>query len=475
MAGWTVVQEPPKSIPDGWTPVAEKSPDKETGVLAGIKRNTVGVVSGLYHAFTDPPTEQEKSDLLQKIREENHAGEHIPEDLATNPSRATLAYHRLIDAPAGYLQKKGADETTAAKELLSSGEAWHAANLYASGLTDKGLSAVPLFGPWVNSVAQRAEKGDISGAATDLAAAVTAENIPAAAKAISPKVAKALDVSAAKNYEDVLNPTKQTTKFQTQKITPQLLEERPVALTRKGLAEKAGAQAEAAGQQIESTVQNLQGTMRTQPIVQGLQNLKATNQVNGVSLRPEVDAAIDSVSQQIQGMGTDISLQDAVKARRILDSAVAEAKGYQGAQLSDASMAAVRREAANSIRSELAQASPELAAVNQKFHFWNTLNDVLEQTIQRKTGQAPLLREMIGNAAAGGAGLASAGLKGAGTYGGAMYVLGKAFRSTAWKTTSAATKAAIADALVSGNFSGVADLAGKAVLGGQMAAEGQDQ
>jgi hypothetical protein len=73
-----------------------------------------------------------------------------------------------------------------------------------------------------------------------------------------------------------------------------------------------------------------------------------------VSLRPEVDSAINSVSDQISAMGSDISLQDAVKARRILDQAVAEAKGYQGAQLSDSGMAAIRKETANSIRSELA-------------------------------------------------------------------------------------------------------------------------
>jgi len=36
----------------------------------------------------------------------------------------------------------------------------------------------------------------------------------------------------------VLNPTKQTTKYQTQKIMPQLLQERPIAMTRKGLAKR---------------------------------------------------------------------------------------------------------------------------------------------------------------------------------------------------------------------------------------------
>jgi hypothetical protein len=152
-----------------------------------------------------------------------------------------------------------------------------------------------------------------------------------------------------------------------------------------------------------------------------------------VSLRPEVDSAIDAVSQQMQKMGPDVSLQDAVKARRILDSAASEAKGYQGAQLSDASMAAIRKEAVNSIRSELAQASPNLAAVNAKFHFWNSLNDVLEQTIQRKTGQVGALSK-VETVVAGAGGLAHGGLSGATGYAAAVNFLGKAIRSAGWNT-----------------------------------------
>ena len=40
--------------------------------------------------------------------------------------------------------------------------------------------------------------------------------------------------SAQKNYEDMLNPTKLSTKYQTQKMMPQLLGERPNAMTRQG-------------------------------------------------------------------------------------------------------------------------------------------------------------------------------------------------------------------------------------------------
>jgi hypothetical protein len=429
------------------------------------------MVAGLYHAFVDPPTDQEKAQLMQKVQAEKdwqtahgYDPNQVDESVATDPSRVTLAYHRLIDAPAGALAQKGTNEQAAAKDLLSKGQTWKGSNQYLSGATDRLLSAVPMAGPWLNSVAQRAESGDISGAATDVASAVAYSKAPEIMRAtgVPDKLAEFFKSSAQKNYEDVLNPTRVDTKYQTQKIMPQLLEESPIAMTRKGLAAKAAGQADIAGQQIEQTVSGLQGTMNTQPVIDGLQNLKKSFQVNGVSLRPEVDNAIDAVSQQMQALGPDISLQDAVKARRILDDAVAEVGGYQGKPLSDTSLANIRKATANSIRGELGQASPDLAAVNAKFHFWNTLNDVLEQTMQRKTGQVGALPKME-TVIAGAGGLAHSGLSGAAAYAGAISLLGKVMRSTAWKTVSAATKSGIADALTSGDFGTVRSL----LLGGQ--------
>jgi hypothetical protein len=218
------------------------------------------------------------------------------------------------------------------------------------------------------------------------------------------------------------------------------------------------------------------------PVIDGLQNLKNSFQVNGVSLRPEVDASIDQASASLSAMSQPgqgpgwwssktLSLQDAVKARRILDQAVAEAKGYQGAQLSDASLAAVRKEAANSIRSELGQASPDLAALNAKFHFWNTLSDVLDQTIQRKTGQVGALPKME-TVIAGAGGLARGGIPGAAEAGTAMWLLGKTIRSTGWRTVSAATKSSIADALASGNFDDALNLLARTGLVGQALTSG---
>ena len=310
----------------------------------------------------------------------------------------------------------------------------------------------------VPGMEQAAKQGD-AGAVVGHAVAAAAPALAGAAVGEIANRVNAGDVlrnSAQRNYETVLNPTKISTKYQTQKIMPQLLEERPTAMTRQSLADKANLQAETAGQQIEQTVSGLKGTMSVQPVLDSLENLKKQNMVNGVDLRPEVTNAVEQVQGQFQAMGPDISLQDGVKARRILDNAVAEAKGYQGAQLSDASMAAIRKEGANSIRAELAQANPDLAAVNAKFHFWNTLGDVVEQTIQRKTGQQKTgLLPTIETTAAGAAGVAKGGLASGAGYAGAMYTLGKLVRSTGWQTVSAATKLKIADALAAGHFDAI--------------------
>jgi len=284
-----------------------------------------------------------------------------------------------------------------------------------------------------------------------------------------------LERSAEKNYKAVLNPTKESTKFQTQKIMPELLEQRPVAATRTGLAEKARGFAEAAGLQIEQKVSGMTGSMNTMPVIDGLKKLSGKFKVNGVSLRPEADKAIQDGIEQIQAMSQAgkfsgigaappvVSYQDAIKARRILDQAVSEAGGYVGKSISDTSLTSVRKETANAIRGELAKASPDLAALNAKFHFWNTLSDVLEQTIKRKTGQAGTgLLPTIETVAVGTAGLAKHGIGGGMGYAAAMWTLGKTVRSTGWRTVSANTKLAIADAMAGRNFDKAISLMTKA-------------
>jgi len=190
----------------------EQSQPAKTGVLAGTKRNTVDALTGLWHAFNQPATNDEKAALLQKVREANARGDKVPEELATNPSRATLALHRLIDAPADELLKKGRDEVGVAQDLIAHHKYWKGGNLYLSGLADKALSAIPLAGPVIGSIAERAEgslipatdkqgndipvadvpaeRKDFSGAATDVGAALALEHAPAIVKGTGKAIAR---------------------------------------------------------------------------------------------------------------------------------------------------------------------------------------------------------------------------------------------------------------------------------------------
>jgi hypothetical protein len=70
----------------------------------------------------------------------------------------------------------------------------------------------------------------------------------AASEKLAAPLSDFLKSPAQKSYEALLNPTKVATKYQTQRIMPQLLEEKPIALTRQGFANKAAANAEEAGQ-----------------------------------------------------------------------------------------------------------------------------------------------------------------------------------------------------------------------------------
>lgn len=234
----------------------------ETGIWAGVKRNTVGAVNGLFHAFADPATDQEKQEIKAKV--DADSDKTIPDSVWSDPSKITLALHRLVDAPASQLQAKGKSEQQVAKDLLAKGDTWKGANLYTSGVVDRGLAAVPVLGPWVNSIAQRAESGDVSGAATDVAAAVAAPHIADAAGKL---VSKTGDVVAAAKPGIVseLNKTDSLTGRVAKMAAEKLLPDSDASLAQKQLNADAQAMrtrnlqariaeskaAEAAGQTIQ--------------------------------------------------------------------------------------------------------------------------------------------------------------------------------------------------------------------------------
>jgi hypothetical protein len=217
---------------------APATPRPDTGVLASLKRNTIGAVAGVYHALTDPVTPEESTQLLQKIRDYNQSPNvkngsmpAIPEASAQNPSGAALAYHRILDAPAETLLAKGKDETEAAKDLLAHHEYWKGGNLYLAGLADRALSHVPLVGPTVNSIGERIEgalipaidkqgkdipveqvpeeRKDLSGGLTDIASIVASEHAPAVVGKVAGKVGELAEKIAPESMNSLLRANKQ--------------------------------------------------------------------------------------------------------------------------------------------------------------------------------------------------------------------------------------------------------------------------
>jgi hypothetical protein len=188
-------------------PVQGQPQPEETGFWNRIKANAKGMTVGMYHAFTDPATDAEKRQLMEKVtaekqwqKDHGYNPDEVPLELATNPSHITLAWHRLVDAPASELLNKSTDTATNAEQLWKAGHRWKAADQYASASADVALSQIPMMGPMLNDIANRAESGDIKGAAGDITFLLAAEHTPKfiadAVKGDAVKLAEARDAHA---------------------------------------------------------------------------------------------------------------------------------------------------------------------------------------------------------------------------------------------------------------------------------------
>jgi hypothetical protein len=176
-------------------PGAVTTAPETTGVWGSIKR-TIHMPIDLWNTVTAPATEQEKGELLQKIRQDNAQGDQWDESLATNPSVGTLVIHRLLSHPSDLLNAKSDHELEVARNLWDKGEHWKGAGLSASGAVDKVLSAIPLAGPAVNAIAERME-GGLVPMYNDKGERIPMEQIPANRKDVTGGIADALTMGAA--------------------------------------------------------------------------------------------------------------------------------------------------------------------------------------------------------------------------------------------------------------------------------------
>lgn len=292
-------------------------------------------------------------------------------------------------------------------------------------------------------------------------AAALAGVVGTAASEGLPFLQRLLRQSAETQYGKILNPTTLRNKNITQKAVPQLLN-RNVVSTESGLLDKAQGQVSNLGEQIDTAVKNVPASVKpnTQNVLDSLDRYKQQFTVNGVAVNQGAVDAANNLQQMVQQLGPNVSYQSLNRVRQILDKGVARAGGYTGKTLAEGSVVDAQAEAANAIRAELSRQSPDIAKINAEFHLWKGVQDVMQATAERRTGQAGGLIHNLLPWMAGAAGLAHGGLTPSGglesfAAAATMMAVDSGLRSGLIRSLSAVGKARLADLIASGNTQAV--------------------
>jgi hypothetical protein len=353
--------------------------------------------------------------------------------------------------PSNTTQKIGGIGEQVGEMALTGGPLKAGAEALATKLPFLGKMAAPLLrvgAEAVNTGSNAALHGEPVGpsAATGAGGAALGESLPF--------VAPMLKKSAVGQYLKALSPTKAQNKVLAQRVVPGLID-RGVSGSLEGINETASAALEDVGPQISDAVKNIPQAKKLaiQPVLDSLESYKQEAVVNGVKVDPDLVNRATQLQRIVKQLGPDVSYSSLNRVRQIFDAKVARSGGYAGKTLSEGSMVDAMREGASAIRSELAKDSPDIAKLNKEYAFWSNVQQVVGDTIQRRSGQEGALMPKL------------AGIGGAATghtpMGVAMYALGRVVQSPRWRTFSAVAKNRIANALAAGDAATVTKLIGR--------------
>lgn len=429
-------------------------------------------VAGAQAALSQPPTESEFLGFLKEFFPKIGKGAiKSLAQTAVNSPVGPLAMG-IPATPAGeqapqlkqLVQPQGAAEHIGAA-LEQAGEMTAAGGPLRSVATG-ALTRLPFLGRYMAPGARVAAESinaasNASAHNQDPNAAALAGGIGQGIAEGAPYLVPFLRKSAEEQYSKILNPTTQRNKNITQDVVPQLLDKNVVS-TEGGLLKKATKHVGELGQDINTAVSNVPSSVRpqTQNVVNSLEKYKQQYIVNGVPVNQGAVSAASDLQDMVKSLGPDVSYQSLNRVRQILDSSVSKAGGYTGKSLAEGSIIDAQREAANAIRRELASQSPDIAKINAEFHLWRGVQDVMQATIERRTGQAGGLIHNLLPWMAGAAGLAHGGMT---PHGGLesiaaaslMLAVDNGLRSGVIRSLSAVGKSRLADLISSGNTQGV--------------------
>lgn len=286
-----------------------------------------------------------------------------------------------------------------------------------------------------------------------------------------PFLAGPLKNASVGQYERALAPTTRVNKALTQKIAPEMID-RGVSGSLPSIGEKAATNAKSLSAPLDRAYADLASKTPTiadagTQIVSDLDKLKSRYIVNGKIANPQAFSAIGVVQDVVKQQGKDIDPESLRKLKAVFDDPVASKGGYAGADMTTKYALRAQKVAANSIRSILGKASPDIAALNKEVNFWLNVQKVVGATVERQAGQSGGLTKVLsplGIGVSGALGLAHGGsqasLEAMGLTS-AMALTAQIVRSPAWRTMSAVAKDRLASSLASGSFGEVVALASR--------------
>lgn len=309
--------------------------------------------------------------------------------------------------------------------------------------------------------------GGLTGVIAQVVAPKIIEKLPGAAKG----GADVLRESAAKNYENILDATKEKMKAAaSEEVVPGLIERKVVAKSTAGLRNRVNLEVAKYGNQVGKALDAAEATGKgipTQPIIDALESAKESYRLRTGTgeVAAESAPAIGAFDRQIETLkafGDTVTPKQLKKIRKWFDDEVsASRRGFLLDQPTPALDAL--RDGANKFRAVLNDNFPELAKANDEFHFWKTTKDVLDASAQRKAAQTGIVghagRILSGGGLAEVAGRA-VGIPGLGIAGATLAELRA---TTAYRSLAAATKLKIASLLHAGDTAGATVVAREAI------------
>jgi hypothetical protein len=402
-----------------------------------------------------------------------------------NPISALMGLLGAVRHPINTAMDIGRAQVDQGQQAITAGKEGRYSEMAGHGLA----SLLPILGPAAAAAGEQIGSGDVAGGLGTGAGLLATMGAPAAIrgarKVASPllnKAIPALEASANADVTTALNPTRHRTKVKTERIASEV---RQRGITGdieevKGLAKD---QRHAVGERIdqELTIRH-DVPVELQPVREALLREEASThnlvtQPDGTSKKvvhnPRKQAQIDKVKDILNDYGDTMTTEQAVALRKTWDDVVARAGGYDekasnqfGVTLDDASEAGVKRKVAGAMRKQLAEANPDITAINREFKFWADLDDVASATTSRRVGQKRNLTKQIMRAGTMATGAASGtGIPGAILAGEVAARAEALFGSTKWKLASAQMKTKLADALASGDRDRIAAAIGRITAG----------